>query len=77
MASCDDAEWYFEGSGVPAGWNARAVGFSVVPLPLPLAAGAALVSTAPGAIVRCYALLCYVCYAMLLLLLLLVDANVG
>jgi hypothetical protein len=33
MASCDDAEWYLEGSGVPVGWKERAVGFSVVPFP--------------------------------------------
>ena len=33
MASCEDAEWYLEGSGVPVGWNERAVGFKVVPLP--------------------------------------------
>jgi hypothetical protein len=33
MASCDDDAWYLEGSGVPVGWNERAVGFRVVALP--------------------------------------------
>jgi hypothetical protein len=32
MASAEDAEWYFEASGVPVGWNARAVGFRLEPL---------------------------------------------
>jgi hypothetical protein len=32
MASEVDEAWYFAGSGVPVGWKARAVGFSVVPL---------------------------------------------
>lgn len=31
MASSVEAAWYFEGSGVPVGWNAGAVAFSVVP----------------------------------------------
>lgn len=48
MAACDDAEWYLAGSGVPVGWNERAVGFSVVPLPF---AAAVSCWTAPGAMV--------------------------
>ena len=32
VASADEDAWYFEGSGVPVGWNARAVGFNGVPL---------------------------------------------
>ncbi len=32
MASSVEAAWYFEGSGVPVGWNEGAVAFSVVPL---------------------------------------------
>lgn len=32
MASSVDAAWYFEGSGVPVGWNEGAVAFKVVPL---------------------------------------------
>ena len=32
MASSVEAAWYFEGSGVPVGWNAGAVAFSVAPL---------------------------------------------
>ena len=34
MASFEEAAWYFDGSGVPVGWNAGAVAFSVVPLVL-------------------------------------------
>ena len=37
IASSEDEAWYFVGSGVPAGWKERAVGFKVV---VPLAAGA-------------------------------------
>ena len=48
MASCDDAEWYLEGSGVPVGWKERAVGFSVVLLPF---AAAVSFLIAPGAMV--------------------------
>ena len=32
MASSLDAAWYFEGSGVPVGWNDGAVAFKAVPL---------------------------------------------
>ena len=47
MAACDDAEWYLAGSGVPVGWNERAVGFNVGP---PFAAAVAC-WIAPGAMV--------------------------
>lgn len=47
MAAADDAEWYLAGSGVPVGWNERAVGFSVV---LPFAAAVSC-WIAPGAMV--------------------------
>ena len=33
IASSDEAEWYFEGSGVPVGWKDGAVAFKVVVLP--------------------------------------------
>lgn len=31
MASSVEAAWYFDGSGVPVGWNEGAVAFNVVP----------------------------------------------
>ena len=36
MASLVDAAWYFDGSGVPVGWNEGAVAFKEVPLMLPV-----------------------------------------
>ena len=48
MASLVDAAWYFEGSGVPVGWNEGAVAFKVVPL---VSAWPFVVGVATGAIV--------------------------
>lgn len=31
MAASDEEAWYFDGSGVPVGWNEGAVAFRVVP----------------------------------------------
>jgi hypothetical protein len=47
VASDDEDAWYLDGSGVPVGWNERAVAFSEVPLP----AGAVSAWIAPGAMV--------------------------
>ena len=53
MASLEDAEWYWEGSGVPVGWNEGAVAFNVVPLETLLVASVWLMASgiAMGAMV--------------------------
>ena len=61
MASSVDAEWYFEGSGVPVGWKDGAVAFKDVPSVVALAWP--FVGVATGAIVdqRASVGLCYCC----------------
>lgn len=61
MASFVEAAWYFDGSGVPVGWNEGAVAFKVVPSVLvwPFA-----VFVATGAILEGFSV-CWVFYGYL------------